>query len=159
MVESGGDRHLDLFGRPIEPLRERRGRPSYAKTEQNQRAVEVRAAAGWTHEAIAADLGIDADTLKKHFSEELKIAALKVEGMLLDVLQQRAREGHVPSVRELRERIVARAPKAAKPNEAGKAAEKGKDAPVGKKAKALEDAQKVPDDWGDLMSRRDRRDN
>ena len=163
-MESAEARQVDLFGRPVEPLRERRGRPSYAKTEENQRFVEVRAAAGWSHEAIAADMGIDADTLRKHFSGELSNAALKVEGMLLDVLQKRAREGHIPSVRELRERIVARAPKAPRTKDAiaanGKTeGETAKPVPVGKKAEKLAKAQDVPKDWGDLMSARTQRDN
>ncbi|GLS87696.1 hypothetical protein GCM10010873_26700 [Cypionkella aquatica] len=156
----GGD--FDLFGEAVKPLRERRGRPSYAKSEENQRFVEVRAAAGWSHEAIAADMGIDPDTLRKHFSGELKNGALKLEGMLLDVLQQRAREGHIPSVRELQSRIVARAPKAPRAKEPGAGEAKAvepKAAPVGKKQAALDAAQKVPDDWGDLMNRRQVRDN
>jgi hypothetical protein len=109
-------------------------------------------------------MGIDADTLRKHFSGELSNAALKVEGMLLDVLQKRAREGHIPSVRELRERIVARAPKAPRTKDAAAGAAKGegetvKAAPVGKKAEKLAKAQDVPKEWGDLMSARSQRNN
>jgi hypothetical protein len=121
--------------------------------------VEVRSAAGWSQEAIAEDMGIDADTLRKHFSVELRLGRLKVEGMLLDVLQQRAREGHVPSVRELQSRVLGAAPKALKPKPDGKPAEARPAIPPGKKEQRLKDAQDVPNDWGDLMSRRAQRQN
>ena len=157
-LDSMAPQDVDLFGRPVEALRERRGRPSYAKTEENQRFVEVRAAAGWSQKAIAADMGIDEDTLRKHFSGELQNASLKLQGMMLDVLQQRARQGHVPSIRELQAAISATAPKA------GRGAKKDAPAvdpeiplvPEGKKARALAAAQNVPEAWGDLMARRDK---
>jgi predicted transcriptional regulator len=150
-----GDTERDLFGRAIEPLRERRGRPSYKKSEENQRFVEVRAAAGWTHEMIAQDMGIDSDTLRKHFSAELELGRVKTEGMMLDVLLRKAREGHVPSVRELRERIERAAPKAPRRAKSGHADEgQTEQKPLGKKEAALEAARQVPGDYGDIFDRR-----
>lgn len=153
----------------MEPIRERRGRPSYAKTEENQRFVELRAAAGWTHEAIAQDMGIDSDTLRKHFSVELQRGRIKVEGVLLDVLMAKARQGHVPSVRELLDRVQAVAPppprRQAPVLADGAAAEatpdpaETKTRPLGKKAAQLEAATKIPDDYGDILGRRNSRPN
>lgn len=153
-ADSGEDRGFDLFGQLVVPLRERRGRPSYAKTHENQRFVEVRAAAGWSQEVIAADMGIDCDTLRKHFSVELQTGAFKVKGELLDVLRQRAREGHVPSVRVLNEIINATALRAPKGRKAA-------DVPTfglaeGKKAARLRDAQVQPEDYGALYDRLDK---
>lgn len=93
---------FDLFGNVIQPLRDRRGRPSFAKIKENQDFVSVRVAAGWTQESIADAIGCDTKTLRKHFSLELKEGAMIVEGLQLDVLMQRSRQGHVPSIKELR---------------------------------------------------------
>ena len=144
---------LDLFGRPVEPLRDRRGRPSYKVSEENQQFVAVRAAAGWSQEAIAADMGIDPKTLRKNFSRELHAGALMIEGQQLDVLSQQARRGHVPSIKALREmmekgqrRKVARQfqDDAPQPEEA-----------IGKKEQRRRDALEAKeegDDWlGDLQ--------
>lgn len=169
-TESGDQVALDLFGRPVEPIRERRGRPSYAKTEENQRFVELRAAAGWTHEAIAQDMGIDSDTLRKHFSVELQRGRIKVEGVLLDVLMAKARQGHVPSVRELLDRVQAVAPPPPRrqapvladgaPGEAAPdPAEIKAPRPLGKKEAQLKAATEIPDDYGDILGRRNARPN
>ena len=146
----------DMFGNPIEALRERRGRPSYAKTQENQRFVEVRAAAGWTQKMIAADMGIDEDTLRKHFSAEMEMGQVKVQGMLLDVLLQKARAGHVPSVRHLQDHMAKAAPAAPRRPKADV------DKPVvvmpkGKKALELDAAQQVPVDYGDIFAARQKR--
>lgn len=48
-------------------------------------------------------MGIDEKTLRKYFSRELELGAVLIEGVVLDVLLRRTREGHAPSVRQLRE--------------------------------------------------------
>lgn len=98
---------LDLFGLPVQPLRDRRGRPAYKKTPENQQFVMVRAAAGWTQEHIAFDMGIDPKTLRKNFSRELQLGAVMIEGQQLDVLSQKARQGNVSAIKTLREIIEA----------------------------------------------------
>lgn len=140
---------LDLFGCPVQPLRERRGRPSYAKTPENQRFVEVRVAAGWAPSAIADGMGIHEDTLRKHFSAELKMGAIRIEGMELDILLQKAREGHVPSIRELRERRERARPQ---PKPAG-ATRPAKPPKLGKKDQAIEDARRPAPGWGELLDK------
>ncbi|MDI3335876.1 hypothetical protein QKW60_05625 [Defluviimonas aestuarii] len=109
---------------------------------------------------IAKDMGIDSDTLRKHFSAELEFGRVKTEGMMLDVLMQRAREGHVPSVRELRDRIERAAPKAPRRQKDGGVGEGPDDKkPLGKKQAALEAARQVPGDYGDIFDRRRGRTN
>lgn len=156
----GEDVALDLFGRPVEPLRDRRGRPSFAKTPENQDFVAVRAAAGWKQSAIAAALGCDEKTLRKHFSRELTDGFLIIEGMALDVWLKRLREGHGPSIRALLDRIdeTRAAPKARRPedqdeNEEDNPAPRGK---VGKKEIADREAQLIPEDWAEAIDRRGR---
>ncbi|PIL20422.1 hypothetical protein P775_09795 [Puniceibacterium antarcticum] len=146
---------MDLFGNPLEPLRDRRGRPSFKKNKENQDFVAVRAAANWSQERIAEALGCDPKTLRANFSRELSGGALIVEGLCLDVLMRRTREGHVPSLRALQDRMDRTAPPA--PKAKGKAQEDqaGKDvpAPIGKKEQRLEGAQKPDAEYGDLYDR------
>ncbi|MEM9787386.1 MAG: hypothetical protein AAF801_12855 [Pseudomonadota bacterium] len=76
--------------------------------------------------------------------------------MILDVLMQKIREGHVPSIRVMQDRMetvapsAPRAPKQTKP--ADHAADETKN--LGKKEQKLLDAQRKPDDWGDIDQRR-----
>jgi len=145
MIGKVGDE--DLFGNPFVPLRDRRGRPAYKKTKENQDFVSVRAAAGWSHLRIAEALGCNDDTLRKHFSGELENGAMIVEGVMLDVLMLNVRRGHVPSVRALRDQIKTAAPKAPT-----KKVTDIKD-PVGKKLSRVAEAQEVPDGYGDLYAK------
>lgn len=153
---AGGD--VDLFGQPLTPLRDRRGRPSFSKTKENQDFVMVRIAAGWAQKRIAEDMGIDEKTLRKHFSRELEMGATFVDGVMLDVLMRKVREGHTPSIRQLRERIQDAAPAA--PRRPGRPADQDDDgdddapaAPLGKKEQARLAAQEMPDNYGDIFDR------
>ncbi|MBR9764134.1 MAG: hypothetical protein GYB53_11570 [Rhodobacteraceae bacterium] len=141
---------LDLFGNPIQPLRDRRGRPTFRKDKENQDFVAVRAAAGWSQAMIAQALGCDEKTLRKYFSRELSGGQLIVEGMCLDVLLRKVREGHAPSIRQLQERMdrVAAPPPPKKPGDDDKP-----EAPLGKKEQRLRDAETPADGYGDLYSR------
>lgn len=145
---------VDLFGAPIVPMRDRRGRPSFKKDKENQDFVAVRAAAGWSQDMIAEALGCDPKTLRKNFSRELSAGHLLVEGMCLDVLLRRAREGHAPSVRALQDRLDRVAPPApkgkAKPAEAEA---EPKPEPMGKKEQRLRAAGDPGDDYGSLYDR------
>lgn len=109
--------------------------------------VAARAAAGWSHERIATDMGIDDDTLRKHFSGELQNGRVYVEGMMIDVLTQRMREGHVPSIRMLKDIIDPHPDRAPK----GAGDKKGKTPVLGKKEAAVAAAKLPPMGWGDLL--------
>lgn len=147
---SGDTPGTDLFGNPILPLRDRRGRPSFKKDKENQDFVAVRAAAGWSQAMIAQALGCDEKTLRKYFSRELSGGQLIVEGMCLDVLLRKVREGHAPSIRQLQERMdrVAAPPPPPKPGDQDKP-----EAPLGKKEQRLRDAETPADGYGDLYNR------
>ena len=165
--ENSGDAPIiDMFGHEVQPIRDRRGRPSYKKDKANQDFVMVRVAAGWTHKRIAEDMGIDEKTLRKHFSRELENGAIFVDGLMLDVLMRKVREGHTPSIRQLRERLAEAGPTAPrnKPaadldddDDADAGAGDGKAAPLGKKEQRLQDAQVIPDDYGDIFAKMSRR--
>jgi hypothetical protein len=91
---SGKDVEYDLFGRPIMPIKDRRGRPSFAKNNENQELVCLLRAAGWTQARIAGYLGCDEKTLRKNFSRELQDGADQIEGMALEVTLKKMKSGN-----------------------------------------------------------------
>lgn len=136
---------VDLFGAPVQPLRDRRGRPSFAKNKENQELVAVLRARGWSQSRIAAYMQCDEKTLRKHFSRELAIGADMVEADAMVVLIAKMKQGHVPATRTILEII-----------EEGRAAppmprQAEADKPLGKKAQAEIDARKPSEGWGDVL--------
>lgn len=151
---SGTGQEVDLFGQPLLPIRDRRGRKSFRKDKENQSFVARRAADGWTHDMIAEDMGIDPKTLRKHFSRELSSGRVFMVGEMLDILHRRAREGHVPSVKTLLDRYEDAAPVAPRNRAATEDDDVDQDdKPLGKKEQAVLEAQNVPDNYGDIFSR------
>ena len=139
---------VDLFGLPVVALRERRGRPSFAKTLENQQFVAVRAAAGWSQDRIAEDMGVDPKTLRKNFSRELEHGAIFVEGQMLDVLLKRARDGHAQSIKVLLDRLDMTARRRGRLPGDGKA---DLTKALGKKDQQMKKAKEQPEDWADLL--------
>lgn len=142
----GGD--VDLFGAPVSQIRERWGRPSFAKTKENQELVATLRAAGWSQSQIAEHLGCDEKTLRKHFSRELRAGAELIEAMALQVLVKRMRQGHVPSTRLLLGLIEDRGRPAVPPPPPDHGTEK----PLGKKAQLDKDAQDPTPGWDRLLN-------
>lgn len=136
---------VDLFGAPIGQIRERWGRPSFAKSKENQELVAALRACGWTQDRIARHLGCDEKTLRRHFSRELAAGTDLIEGQCIQVLISRMRQGHVPSTRLLLERIgdgraaVPIAPAEDRPER------------LGKKAELDRAARTPPPEWGKLL--------
>jgi len=153
---SEAGQEVDLFGQPILPIRDRRGRKSFKKDKENQDFVCVRIAAGWSQKRIAEDMGIDEKTLRKHFSRELEFGTTFVDGVMLDVLMRRVREGHSPSIRQLRERLVQANPPPRNRHTVEDGEEDEDDAPtrpMGKKLQEQAAAQDMPDTYGDIFGR------
>lgn len=150
------DEEIDLFGNPIVPLRDRRGRKSFKKDKENQDFVAVRAAMGWSQAAIASEIGCDEKTLRKYFSRELAGGRLIVEGMCLDVLMKKVREGHAPSVKQLRDALTSTAPPAPRSRRQSEDEDHATSKALGKKEQRVLDAQQVPEDWGDIKAKRQR---
>lgn len=150
---SPAEQGVDLFGRPLLPLRDRRGRKSFKKDKENQAFVSRRAADGWTHEMIAEDMGIDPKTLRKYFSRELSSGRVFMVGEMLDILHRRAREGHVPSVKALLDRYEDVAPSAPRNRDASHEDDPEEEKPLGKKEQARLEAQQMPDNYGDIFNR------
>lgn len=71
-----------------------RGRPAFKPTDEQTSWVRAMSLAGITHEQIAEVIGIDADTLKKHFAEVLRTAKAKALGRVASGLYQQAFDGN-----------------------------------------------------------------
>jgi hypothetical protein len=71
------------------------GRPPFKPTDDERKMVSQMAAVGIPHEQIAAVTrgGIDADTLKKHFKDELRESRIKANAKIGGSLYNRAING------------------------------------------------------------------
>lgn len=133
---------VDLFGNPVEALRDPRGRPKFRKSAENQRLVISLRGAGFSHDEVAAFMGCDPKTLRKHFSRELDHGAKFLEGMAVQVLVEKMMAGNTSAAIKVREMARLQAPSPKRPAPTSK---------LGKKESALKDAHAVPDVWGNLL--------
>jgi AraC-like DNA-binding protein len=136
---------LDLFGQPVQPIRDPRGRPAYAKNKENQMLVITLRARGWTQAQVAAFMGCDEKTLRKHFSRELEHGALFMEGIAMQALVRKMQEGHVGATKE----VLAITKAAVAPSVPDK---RKPAAPRGKKEQLASDARTPPASWGELIN-------
>ncbi|KAB2781254.1 helix-turn-helix domain-containing protein [Brucella anthropi] len=144
-----GKLETDLFGAPIGQIKERWGRPSFAKSKENQELVALLKAANWTVSRIARHLGCDEKTLRKHFSRELEQGADIIEAMALQVTLQKMRQGNSVAtgrILDITEKANLTIPPA-KPKSATD------DERPGKKEQANIDAQTAHQDseWGTIL--------
>ncbi len=91
----------DLLGDPVSMATDHLGRPGFEKTVENQEAVQVLKAAGWSNERIARYVGCDPKTLRKHFSQELTQAVDQAEAEALLTIHRRMKEGNVSAARQV----------------------------------------------------------
>lgn len=66
------------------------GRKPYEPTDKDRRQVEAASGYGLTHERIAALIGIDPKTLRKHFRTELDVGAAKADAAVANSLFENA---------------------------------------------------------------------
>lgn len=100
-AQAGQGPDLDLFGKPVLPIRDRRGRPSFAKTEENQQTVVTLRGNGWSQKRIAAYLGCDEKTLRKNFSRELSAGVDLLEAQALEVIAAKMRQGSLSAAKKI----------------------------------------------------------
>lgn len=143
-----GEVERDLFGAPVRQIRERWGRPSFAKTTENQRTVALLVLKKWSQARIAAHLGCDEKTLRKHFSRELRAGADLIEAQVLEVLYSKMRAGNMGAVKRMLE-LAEDARAAPPPKRADDETEA--DAPRGKKEETAAAARTPGAAWGNLL--------
>jgi hypothetical protein len=146
--KSGQMGEFDLLGDPVRAIRDPRGRPSFAKTKENQLLVIQLRAKGWSQEQIAEFMGPDAKTLRKYFSRELDHGALFLEGIAMQALVKKMLAGNVTAIKAVLE--ISQATNAPR----GKGTEKpeAKAPKLGKKEMISGEAKTPPAGWGDLIN-------
>lgn len=145
MAEFSG---VDLFGDPILPREEGRGRPEHAWSLENSNKVLLAFARGLSVKEAATAIGVSVPTLRKHYFAEVAkrdAARLRMEMTQLARLNAAAGAGNVAAEKELFKRLD----KAALADLADRVADRGRNgAPVkapklGKKAEAKAAAGEV----------------
>ncbi len=140
---------VDLWGDPIPPRIERRGRPQHVVTPEKRIRVAVLRAMRHSHEEIAAAMGISEPTLRKNYLPELKSGLAQKRAEVLVRLWEKVQEGNVTAMKEFMRQTEKSdlAPRELRPPKPTK---------LGKKDQALVDAQQpdVSSSMGELMARR-----
>lgn len=146
MSETNSSSDVDLFGAPVTQIRERWGRKSFAKTQENQQLVALLIAAGWTQKRIAKYLGCDEKTLRKHFSRELADGADMIEAEALQVTFQQMRQGKGAAINRILQVVdlgrVTTKPPASPSREEEK---------IGKKEQLERDAHVPTEGWSETL--------
>ena len=94
----------DLFGDPIVPAKDGRGRPEHAWSLESSNRVLIAFARGMTVKEAATAIGVSVPTLRKHyFSEVAKrdSARVRMEITQLARLNDAAADGNVAAEKEL----------------------------------------------------------
>jgi hypothetical protein len=135
-----------------------RGRPAFNPTPAMRRTVERMVACGDSQNTIARAIGIEDDTLRKHFDEELKNGYAKKRREVLNWMYEGARKGNATLIKRLEE-MTRLAGAAADFDRAGDkpetpAAPQPRVRRMGKKEQLREDALTagVDNEWGDDLA-------
>ena len=90
---------VDLWGDPVPPRVEKRGRPKHEKSAEKSMRVAVLVAAKHSEDRIAAALGIDPKTLRKYYSGELKQGLAQKRAELITLTWEKVKAGNVSAMR------------------------------------------------------------
>lgn len=110
-------------GRQSPAAAKRGGRPEYKPTIETRQTVEEMKYCGESENVIARALGIDVDTMRKHFSDELENGHANRRRELIGLMFKSARDGNASNQKRLEEigrvagaadAVKAREPKAEK---------------------------------------------
>lgn len=83
--------------------RNKRGRPPFKPTSAMRLSVERMLSCGDSQNSVARALGIDADTLRKHFPEELATGAARRRRQVVDAIFAGVSEGNASLIRRAEE--------------------------------------------------------
>lgn len=139
---SKANKDVDLFGAPLNQVRELWGRRSFAKNKENQRLVSLLVTTGFTQEEIANQLGCDAKTLRKYFSRELAEGKERIRTEMMQVIYAAARKGNSAAASKIIKMIDDQLPSTGKRAPIKANAEK-----LGKKAALMADLEHTPEGW------------
>lgn len=94
------DQEFDLWGDPIPPRPERRGRPSHDATDEKRLRVKALASVNKTHGEIAHAMGISEPTLRRYYLRELKGGLAQLRAAVMVKLVEKALGGDVGAMKE-----------------------------------------------------------
>jgi DNA-binding CsgD family transcriptional regulator len=148
---------VDLFGDPVPAGRGMPGRPEHVPTTENSNKIKILLAQGWTSERIANAIGVDAKTLRKHYSRLLKArdrSRDQVTARRLFALHAQAFEGNVAAIKELN-RLEERDLLAALQAKFADADNSDEPDRRGKKEILAEQARAPQGEWADILPQQD----
>jgi DNA-binding CsgD family transcriptional regulator len=139
-----------------------RGRPPFKPTKAQRERVKTCKAAGMTNDELALGLGIDRNTLEKHFAYELGQGATNRRQEAMDKLWQLGKGGNVSALKAYISKLeedkyqIPPAPLARKTDKQAAAEASGTDEKIeklGKKEQAQVDAVNAGQntEWADLL--------
>ena len=105
---SGEFSGVDLFGDPILPRQEGRGRPEHEWSLENSNKVLLAFADGRSVKEAATVIGVSVPTLRKHYFAEVAKrdqARLRMKFTQMARLNQAAQDGNVAAEKELMKRL------------------------------------------------------
>jgi len=115
----------DLFGDPVLPSKDGRGRPEHSWSRENSNKVLLAFARGLSVKEAATAIGVSVPTLRKHYFAEVakrNDARLRMEMTQLSRLNDSAATGNVAAEKELLKRLD----KAAQADLATRVADRGR---------------------------------
>lgn len=125
----------------------RRGPLPFRPTKKQRRQVETLVAGGISEPAIAAEIGICQNTLRKHFGDELAMGHDRARARVLLRLDRESEAGNVSASKHLDQKfaVAAAAARFTAPESQAKGSK------LGKKQQAKADAQEAGEGtaWGD----------
>lgn len=136
---------VDLFGDPVLPRAEGRGRPEHVWSRENSDKVLLAFARRLSVKEAATAIGVSVPTLRKHYFAEVAkrdAATLRFEMVQLHRLNEKAKTGSVAAEKELGKRLE-KAKLDQLADKVSNHARPPKPVPLGKKAMAAQDAADV----------------
>lgn len=132
-----------------EPPTRGRGRPPYQPTKTLRLTVERMCSVGDSHDTIARALGIDSDTLRKYYPDELLNGASRRRREVVELVYAGAKKGNASLIKRIEE--MTRVSSAVVDAEDAPRARQPK---LGKKEAAQQDALTAGagNEWGDDLA-------
>jgi hypothetical protein len=100
---------FDLLGDPVPPDHEGPGRPPHVPDDRKRNKIILLLAMGWNTKRIAAEMGLDQKTLRKHYSHQLRardVALDRLRAGRLSILWEAAQQGKVAALKEIGKEIA-----------------------------------------------------
>lgn len=95
------EQETDLWGDPVPPPSERRGRPSHVPTDEKRFRVKVLSAVNKSPAEIALAMGISEPTLRKYYLRELRGGLPQLRAEVLVAMTKKALDGNVSAMKAI----------------------------------------------------------